>query len=590
MTETLVQSWLTLQCRMIPDVARAFTALDVDGGEAVTPTACWPDQAAATPALIDIARKAMARRQPVMRKHASSEGEGAVEVIDIAAPLHCGGRVQGVIALEIPRLTEAQVRAVMQLVQWGSAWLELLIGKAGAGGSDTMLVHHLTALCLRHDPFQAAATAAVTALAEHLGCDRVSCGMARGGRIRMEALSGSASFDARSNLIVAIEAAMTESLAAGRTLHVPADASDGIHAPASPAHRQLSEHGHDESVCTVPLRHAGESAGALVLERAADRPFSAVEIETLQAAADLLGPILKLKYDQERTLRGLAVDRAVRQLRRLSEPARRRSALTIGAVTMAALLLLFATGEFRVSAPVTLEGTIQRAAVVPYDGYVAAEHVRAGATVTTGQVMAELDDSDLRLERRNRLGEKDKLEKQYRKALADLDQAEARILRAQIEQADARLALLDEQLARTRITAPFDGVVIAGDLSRSLGAPVQRGDVLFEIAPLDGYRVVLEVDERDVPELAVGQTGRLTLSAMPGDRLPFIVTNIATIAADTPERTAFRVEADLEAPGATLRPGMQGIGKISIDRRSRIWIWTRRLVGWLQLTAWSYLP
>ena len=65
---------------------------------------------------------------------------------------------------------------------------------------------------------------------------------------------------------------------------------------------------------------------------------------------------------------------------------------------------------------------------------------------------------------------------------------------AQIEQAEAQLALVEEQLSRARLVAPFDGFIVVGDLSQSLGSPVERGDVLFEVAPLDGFRVVLEVD------------------------------------------------------------------------------------------------
>jgi hypothetical protein len=41
-------------------------------------------------------------------------------------------------------------------------------------------------------------------------------------------------------------------------------------------------------------------------------------------------------------------------------------------------------------------------------------------------------------------------------------------------------------------------VVVKGDLSQSLGAAVERGNVLFELAPLDSYRVIMKVDERDI--------------------------------------------------------------------------------------------
>ena len=63
-----------------------------------------------------------------------------------------------------------------------------------------------------------------------------------------------------------------------------------------------------------------------------------------------------------------------------------------------------------------------------------------------------------------------------------------------MKQIDAQLELIDAQLARMRLTAPFSGVVVSGDLSQSLGSPVEHGQVLFEVAPLDAYRVILEVE------------------------------------------------------------------------------------------------
>ena len=78
---------------------------------------------------------------------------------------------------------------------------------------------------------------------------------------------------------------------------------------------------------------------------------------------------------------------------------------------------------------------------------------------------------------------------------------------------DARLALLDAQLARSRMLAPFDGVVMEGDLSQTLGAAVERGQRLFQLAPLDEQRIIVEVDERDVAALRPGQAGELRLTA-----------------------------------------------------------------------------
>ena len=42
--------------------------------------------------------------------------------------------------------------------------------------------------------------------------------------------------------------------------------------------------------------------------------------------------------------------------------------------------------------------------------------------------------------------------------------------------------------------APFDGVLISGDLGPAIGLPVQRGQALMTVAPAQGWRIVAEVD------------------------------------------------------------------------------------------------
>ena len=163
-------------------------------------------------------------------------------------------------------------------------------------------------------------------------------------------------------------------------------------------------------------------------------------------------------------------------------------------------------------------------------------------------------------------------------------------MRSRRDQATAELALADEKLARTRLLAPFDGIVARGDLSRSLGSPVERGEVLFEIAALDRYRIVLEVADDDIANLAVGQTGWLTLAAHPDEELALVVERIVPVAVAEDERNYFRVEAQLERPMPSLRPGMEGIGKVEIGTRSVLWIHTHALVDWLRITIWAHLP
>ncbi|MDH5211812.1 MAG: efflux RND transporter periplasmic adaptor subunit, partial [Betaproteobacteria bacterium] len=265
----------------------------------------------------------------------------------------------------------------------------------------------------------------------------------------------------------------------------------------------------------------------------------------------------------------------------------------LGALGVSALAAFFAlaSGEFRVSADATLEGVVQRAVSAPINGFVTEAPLRAGDIVKQGQVIARLDDRDLKLERIKLDSQREQFVKQFREAMGKRERAQIAVVSAQIAQAEAQLALVNEHLTRTALAAPFDGVIVSGDLSQRLGSPVERGQVLFEVAPLEDYRVVLHVDERDIAHVASGQRGELTVTSMPGERFPFVVRSVTPVNTAKEGRNLFRVEAMLEQKGESrLRPGMEGVGKIAIDERKLVWIWTHGLTDWVRLWIWSHLP
>ena len=265
----------------------------------------------------------------------------------------------------------------------------------------------------------------------------------------------------------------------------------------------------------------------------------------------------------------------------------------LGVFAVIALVAFFSLtiADYRITADATLEGTVHRAIAAPIAGYLAEANVRAGDLVERGSLMATLDDRDLRLERLKWVTQRSKQLREYSEALGQHDRVQMSILTSLTEQADAQIALIDEQLDRTRIVAPFDGFVVAGDLSQSLGAPVDRGDVLFEIAPLNSYRVILEVDEREIGDVKVGQTGQLALSSMPKESMTLEVEKITPISSSEDGRNFFRVEARLLGElSSKLRPGMEGVGKIFVDRRKLMWIWTYKIVHWMRMFYWSWWP
>ena len=592
--EAFSQTWLALQCRMIPGVSGGLVLLGTPDRGPFSPTAVWPDVRRSMKYLTPTAERALVERRGLLVRQEPDGDAGAPsrDRFDVAYPIEVGGRLHGVVVLDVAPRPEAQLQTVLRQLHWGAGWLEALFRREeaarDAAAKDRMqAVLDLAAAAAGHRRFYAAATSFVTELATRLGCDRASLGFTRGGRVHVRAVSHSAQFGKQTNLIRAIGAAMDEAFDQQATLVYPP--------PEGPVqvtreHAELARRHGAGAICSIPISDGTRAVGVLTLERPAERPFDRATVDLCEATGALAGPFLEAQRREDRWLPAKAIESLRTHLGYLVGPRHMALKLTVLLLLAAAAFLTFARGDFRVTAKTVLEGEIRRAAVAPFNGYILEARARAGDVVRKGQALCVLDDRELRLERAKWVSQQEQVVRQYQKALAGREAAQLQILAAQLDQARAQLALIEDQLSRTRVVAPFDGVVVEGDLSQKLGAPVERGQVLFEVAPLESYRVVVQVDERDVAYVAVGQRGYLVLSAFANTPIPVAVQKITPVSAAHEGRNVFRVEARAEGETGRLRPGMEGVAKIAIGRERLAWIWTRQTIDWFRLTLWTWLP
>lgn len=586
-------AWLALQCEAIPDALSGVAVLGPPDTGPFAPVAFWPGDRTGAPRLTEVAEQALAERRPVAATLAADPHNTARPSQGLAFPIEMEGRLHGVVAVEITHRTEGELQPALRRLQWGAAWVEAYLRRqqqeeGQAVQERLMSVLDLIASVLEEERFHAACRSLVTELAIRLQCDRVSFGVMKQGHAEVVALSHSAQFGKRMNLMHAIGAAMDEALDQRAVIRYPACAEDDI--VVTRDHEELSVHHGSGSILTVPLVGAHTLTGALTFERPASLPFGAAEVELCQSVSAVAGRILEIRKQNERPLLARLGDVAAEQAAQLIGPRYMKRKLALVLLALAAVFFTFATAQYRVTAPATIEGSVLRSLAAPFDGYISSAHARAGDVTRANAILATLDDRDLRLERLKWASQYGQYVKQHQEAVANHDRARAQIAQALYEQAYAQANLLDEQLARAAIRAPFPGVIVKGDLSQSLGGAVKRGDVLFEIAPLESYRVIVEVDEEEIADVSVGQHGTLVLAAITDQAFPFTVKNVTPVTTAREGRNYFRVEAAIEQAGERLRPGMEGVGKIEVEERRLIWIWTHRLVNWWRLFVWTYLP
>ncbi|WP_162918712.1 efflux RND transporter periplasmic adaptor subunit [Taklimakanibacter deserti] len=592
-------AWLALQCARISG-ATAGLLVTRRPDKSLSVSAVWPERHVELPNLSRLAELAYSEQRIAISRHPAEGAIGPSQPGDllIAAPIGAG-EVIAVAAVAITTRAGAVApvpEVIAERLRWGGGWLATLPWVQHAKETSARIVRATACLDLlitvgEQDHLHGMVIAIVNDLATRLRCDRVSMGiLRRNGSIRLRAISHSARFKNEGRLIDAIENAMEEAIDQRAT--VPCPQLPWAVRTANMAHQTLSEVVRTRGpLLTVVVGDGkGGLVGAITLERHHDEPFDKETMQLAEAAAVLVGPVVRQQLLTDRLVAGRIADRAGDGIAAIFGRGRPGLKLVATGLVALGLFLPFASAEHRVTAKAVLEPELQRAAVAPFDGYIRNAHVRAGDTVRRGDVLATLDDRDLVLDQMKWRAERDKLVQKQRDALAKHERTNLVVLTSQVRQAESVLSLAEDKLLRSRIVAPFDGIVVSGDLSQKHGSPVEKGDVLFEIAPLNSYRLIVHVDEHDVRYIAVGQPGKVALAGSPADALPLVVSKIMPVTTADEGSNTLRVEARLTEPGQRLQPGMEGVAKIETGQRSLLWIWTHGVVDAVRLAAWKYLP
>lgn len=585
MNNKTAQTWLNLHCQMISSVHCAILVLSSTADADLEPAASWPSKHNDVEALLQSGRLALKNKKPILQNSPSSHDQAKVCIC--AYPLIHHNNLIGTLVIQVENPSQEKLKAIQHLLNLGSAWLQISPNSQEATtiASRLATVLEITAKSLERATLQDSATSVITHLAQTFNCDRVSFGqLVEKNRINVTAISDSARIDRRSEVIQKIESAMEESLDDVQTLTYP------LATQTSPMQKRLCEKHKNGAVCSLLLNNNGKVSGVLTFERHNGLVFDPATVDLLETIAAMIGPVFDMKRLQDRSITTKVWHSIVGFIREVVGGEYLKTKLTSFAVLGLCIFLSLVTGVHRISADATLEGTEHRAMVAATDGFVEESHLRSGQQVHKGDLIATLDSSSLEMKHRLVSSELANFAKKHDQAIGGFHRADAVIIQAQLGKSAAQLSLIEEQISRNRIIAPIDGIIVSGDLSHTLGAPVERGQVLFEIAPLDGYRMALHVKETDIAYIKPGQQGFLALSAAPSERLAFVIEDIIGVALTDDHQNGFRVEARLRSNFPQLRPGMHGVAKIEGAERSLFWIWSHTLFDRLSLWLWSNLP
>jgi hypothetical protein len=394
-------------------------------------------------------------------------------------------------------------------------------------------------------------------------------------------------FSRKMKLVQDVEGAMEECLDQDIEVFFPPP-SDATY--VSRAAGDLSKHHGPSTIVSLPLRNEREPVAVLTVERPADKPVTTEELETLRLVGDLATARLMNLFERDRWF-GAKIAAGIRKFAAGLLGAKHTWLKLIALGILAAVLFLtIAKGDYDAEAPCLLEATRRRVVPAPFDGFLKDTFVDpsdpAKSKVAQNAALGELYTTELRLELLDAEKEKIGYETQAKAARDDRKIGEMKIALAQADRVKAKIDLLKHRLEKATLTSPVDGYVVVGELKKQLGAPVKTGDVLYEVAPLDSLRAELNVPEDQIADVHIGQKGELAVAAKPDERITFVVEKIFPIAEVKDQKNVFRVQVKLDRRLPWMRPGMEGLAKIHLDRRSYAWIWTRKLRNWIQMKLW----
>lgn len=529
------------------------------------------------------------------------------------------GAVRHVATLVIEKRSKQAMQTTLALVEVLSGYvathaLRQQLRQSRAASASLDLAAKLISSINDTPNFKGACLQLANDLVRQLNADRVAIGWVHGlshsGAVRVKAISDTEHIDRRMSMVQKLEAAMDESLDQEQAVmhppppeHTPVRDSGGetiepdllLSQAITHAHRELASGDVQLKVASLPLRVDERVIGIITIESTSDGAIDITTIELLQATFDLIAPVLRVRHNDDRNLALRAVDSLVRAGGWVVGPKHTLWKLAGAAVMLLLLASLLIHLPYRVDADASLRPRARQTVSVPFDGIVAevGKHVEPGEQVTKGDLLVQLDTTELVLAIAQADSELFEANTQANASLLAGKLAEARQYEWRAASVQARLDGLRVRLERSRIEAPLTGTIIAGDIKERIGAAVKLGDPIFEIAPMDDMIVIARVSDTDIKlltdkiESSEGPAiGQIATKAYPAHPFDFEIETIVPLATPTEGENAFEVRGRLLGETAWLRPGMEGLAKFDTGKRSLMGIASRRIVDTLRIWLW----
>lgn len=538
--------------------------------------------------------------EPRARARLLRDKAAALDVAFLTAPFRDPhGQAIGAIALVVMPVNRTQIDAQLAKLDACSELISYLFGTIGHTASTESGASSET-VASSSSRFRAIAQTSTYAshmelaftitndLCNKLGCEQVALGLVNGRRIEVLSISGMDSVHRRSPGVVTLRAAMEECLDFDIPIVHPTGSSWSSETIGTGyrLHKQWHTSVNGDSVASIPLHDGDAPVAVLSLRQRADNPFAAETIEKVKASVEPYAAALVVAKRASRGLPRHAVDTVRGGWHVVTGRGRLGTKIATAFGVVASITFLFGSMSYELTVPCTVTPKQVRHLAAPFDAVINRSFVVQGDRVVSGQMLCGLDHRELDQQRTELQAKKAVAAHERDRALADDQPVEAQLAEARLTLIAAQLAIIDRRIEQAAIRAPFDGVVVTGDLRKSIGSVVARGDPLFTIAPLTEWTIELAVPDRVSHDLTSGVSGMFVSYARPDLTRRLTINRVRPAAEVRDGVNVFVAEADIPITDDWMRPGMEGMAKIRFGQRKIWWVTFRRIIDYLHVNFW----
>ena len=419
---------------------------------------------------------------------------------------------------------------------------------------------------------------------EKLGCDRAAIGLLskNGLKIELMSVSGTDQIKSTSPNMIQIQQAQEECLDAGRCISINSrgDLSDKEHANFL-IHSQWHQKSGGASVASIPVSHENKIVGVLSLQRQADQPFDAEELQRVENSISNFVPAIGLMKKAHRTLRDHWVEDYAQYLPRLL-----RSSWAAKLAAFVVLIFLFGWIPYYPTFVCSIEPDRMSRLVAPFDGVLASVEHLPGDHVAEGDIVLRFDTRQLESERVGLVSQINAKRVQRDIALTERQTATAKVLDAEMHVLETQLDATLRKIEQCALKSSLDGHVLRGDLRPEVGQTIPSGTALAEIAPVGGMKLKIQIPESKANEIQIGATGYFVAESNPAEYRSFKIVRTIPSTEIVDGRNVIIAEAEVIGACDWMKSGMKGYAKVDLGWSPIIGIVGRDFWDALRLGFW----